>query len=70
MCTARRRAFSDEQVVTVSGEVDSPLRWSFPIGTPYQALISRAGGPSSAEGYVAVIGGPCMGALSATGASR
>ena len=26
-------------------------------------LIDRAGGPKSADGYVALIGGPCMGAL-------
>ncbi|MEA4938325.1 MAG: SLBB domain-containing protein [Christensenella sp.] len=51
------------KVVTVSGEVNTPVTLEVPIGTPYQALISRAGGPSSAEGYVAVIGGPCMGAL-------
>lgn len=51
------------KVVTVSGEVNTPVTLEVPIGTPYQALISRAGGPGSAQGYVAVIGGPCMGTL-------
>ena len=51
------------KVVTVAGEVASPMTLEAPIGTPYRLLIERAGGPVSAEGYVAIIGGPCMGAL-------
>ena len=52
-----------EKTVTVTGEVEHPLTMTVPVGTPYQTLITRAGGPNSTEGYVAVIGGPCMGAL-------
>lgn len=49
--------------VTVTGEVASPVTLEVPIGTSYQTLIDRAGGPKSANGFVALIGGPCMGAL-------
>lgn len=51
------------KTVTVAGEVNTPLTLEVPVGTPYQTLIDRAGGPKSAEGFVAIIGGPCMGAL-------
>ena len=51
------------KTVTVTGEVDHPVTLEVPIGTPYQLLIERAGGPKSASGYTAIIGGPCMGTL-------
>ena len=51
------------KTVTVTGEVDHPVTLEVPIGTPYQLLIERAGGPKSASGYTAIIGGPCMGVL-------
>ena len=51
------------KLVTVTGEVSSPLTIEAPIGTPISALISRAGGPEESGGFVAIIGGPCMGAL-------
>ena len=51
------------KTVTVTGEVASPVTLEAPIGTSYQTLIDRAGGPKQAQGYVALIGGPCMGAL-------
>ena len=49
--------------VTVTGEVSSPVTLEVPIGTSYQTLIDRAGGPKQSDGFVALIGGPCMGAL-------
>ena len=49
--------------VTVTGEVASPVTLEVPIGTSYQTLIDRAGGPKQSEQFVALIGGPCMGAL-------
>ena len=51
------------KTVTVTGEVQTPITIEVPIGTPIQALIDRAGGPKSAKGYTAIVGGPCMGAL-------
>ena len=51
------------KTVTVTGEVDHPVTLEVPVGTPLQALITRAGGPKSADGYVAIVGGPCMGAM-------
>ena len=49
--------------VTVTGEVASPVTLEVPIGTSYQTLIDRAGGPKQSEQFIALIGGPCMGAL-------
>ena len=49
--------------VTVTGEVASPVTLEVPIGTSYQSLIDRAGGPKQSQDFVALIGGPCMGAL-------
>jgi Na+-translocating ferredoxin:NAD+ oxidoreductase RnfC subunit len=49
--------------VTVTGEVASPVTLEVPIGTSYQTLIDRAGGPKQPDDFVALIGGPCMGAL-------
>lgn len=51
------------KTVTIAGEVATPMTIESPVGTPYRALIERAGGPKSESGYVALIGGPCMGAL-------
>ena len=51
------------KIVTVTGEVASPVTLEVPVGTSYQTLIDRAGGPKSGQGFVALIGGPCMGAL-------
>jgi Na+-translocating ferredoxin:NAD+ oxidoreductase RnfC subunit len=52
-----------DKTVTVAGEVKTPLTVGVPVGTPVQRLIERAGGPKQAAGYVAIIGGPCMGVL-------
>lgn len=49
--------------VTVTGEVASPVTLDVPIGTSYHTLIDRAGGPKQSDDFVALIGGPCMGAL-------
>jgi len=51
------------KTVTVTGEVDHPVTLNVPVGTPLQALITRAGGPASSNGHVAIVGGPCMGTL-------
>ncbi len=52
-----------EKTVTVTGEVKTPLTLSVPIGTPIGQLIDQANGPKQAAGYLAIIGGPCMGVL-------
>lgn len=49
--------------VTVTGEVASPITLEAPIGTSFQTLIDRANGPKQSGEFVALIGGPCMGAL-------
>ncbi len=51
------------KTVTIAGEVATPITIESPVGAPIQALIDRAGGPNEQSGYVALIGGPCMGAL-------
>jgi Na+-translocating ferredoxin:NAD+ oxidoreductase RnfC subunit len=51
------------KTVTVTGEVKTPLTINVPIGTAIQKLIDHANGPKQSTGYVAIIGGPCMGAL-------
>lgn len=63
ICRAMQGIPVTTKSVTVTGEVSSPVTLEVPIGTPYQALIDRAGGPKQAQGFVALIGGPCMGAL-------
>ena len=52
-----------EKTVTVAGEVKTPMTLTVPIGTPIQALIDLANGPKQAEGFVSILGGPCMGIL-------
>jgi len=49
--------------VTVAGTVKHPATFEVPVGTPFEALLSAAGGPS-VPGARLIVGGPMMGPLS------
>ncbi len=52
------------RLVTVAGEVQSPMTIEAPIGTPLSALIEAAGGPTDLGSYTLIVGGPATGRLS------
>lgn len=49
--------------VTVAGTVKDPASFEVPVGTPYEALLNAAGGPSVPDARL-IVGGPMMGTLS------
>ena len=52
----------NEKLVTVTGEVASPVTLQVPLGTPFSALLEAAGGVTTAS-PVLLVGGPMMGTL-------
>jgi len=50
------------RLVTVAGAVRSPATFEVPVGAPYEALITAAGGPKD-PGARLIVGGPMMGTL-------
>ena len=52
-----------EKFVTVGGEVSAPATFCVPVGTPVHVLVQAAGGPKTLDGYILILGGPCMGTL-------
>ena len=50
-----------ERVITVAGDVETPLTFNASIGVPFSELIKESGGPTDTKNYVLLVGGPMMG---------
>lgn len=50
--------------ITVTGAVRSPVTLQAPLGTPFEDLLAKAGGPAVSD-YAVLEGGPMMGRLAA-----
>lgn len=49
------------RILTVTGEVKTPVTLKAPLGAAYADCVRAAGGPSDPSGYALIIGGPAMG---------
>ena len=50
-----------ERVITVAGDVETPLTFNASVGVPFSELIQECGGPTDSENYLLLVGGPMMG---------